>query len=63
MPRAKMSSSRKPEAADEPASKRAADFNKALLNMPGYADDSVFFMMRYFANAQVRGITFYPSGQ
>ena len=62
---AKMSSSRKPEAAaaDEPASKRAADFNKALLNVPGYADDSVFFMMRYFATAQVRGTTFYPSGQ
>lgn len=34
--------------------KRASDFSQAMLSVPGYADDSIFFVVRYFAQAQVR---------
>ncbi|UNI22840.1 hypothetical protein JDV02_008692 [Purpureocillium takamizusanense] len=31
----------------ESGSKRAAEFNEAMLSVPGYADDSMFFLVRY----------------
>lgn len=34
-------------------SKRAADFNEALLDMPGYADDTIFFLVRYIERCKV----------
>lgn len=34
--------------------KRAKEFGDAMLNIPGYADDSMFFIVRYIANAKVR---------
>lgn len=35
------------------ASQRASEINNAMLNVPGYADDSMLFMMRYGALAKV----------
>jgi hypothetical protein len=33
---------------------RAADISAAFQSQPGYADDSMFFIVRYFAKAEVR---------
>jgi hypothetical protein len=38
-----MSSDKSPEA----AARRANDFGSSYLNQPGYADDSMFFVLRY----------------
>lgn len=35
------------------ASQRASEITSAMLNVPGYADDSMLFMMRYGALAKV----------
>lgn len=35
------------------SSSHAAEINTAMLNVPGYADDSMLFMMRYGALAKV----------
>jgi hypothetical protein len=35
------------------ASQRASEINNAMLNVPGYADDSMLFMLRYGALAKV----------
>ncbi|KAM3508654.1 hypothetical protein MY11210_006656 [Beauveria gryllotalpidicola] len=32
--------------------KRAQDFNDALLGVPGYADDTMFFVARYYQKCQ-----------
>ncbi|PNP45264.1 hypothetical protein TGAMA5MH_02987 [Trichoderma gamsii] len=34
------------------ASQRASEITSAMLNVPGYADDSMLFMMRYGALAK-----------
>lgn len=34
--------------------KRAAEFNDALLNVPGYADDTLLFIVRYGSLVKVR---------
>ncbi|GJN82297.1 hypothetical protein PLIIFM63780_005836 [Purpureocillium lilacinum] len=36
----------------ESGSKRAAEFNEAMLGVPGYADDSMFFLVRYGERAK-----------
>ncbi len=41
----------------ESGSKRAAEFNEAMLGVPGYADDSMFFLVRYGERAKVRSQT------
>lgn len=35
-------------------SKRAAEVSEAMLGMPGYADDSMFFIVRYAERCKVR---------
>jgi hypothetical protein len=35
------------------ASQRASEITSAMLNVPGYADDSMLFMLRYGALAKV----------
>lgn len=37
----------------EGGSKRAAEVSEAMLGMPGYADDSMFFVVRYAEKAKV----------
>ncbi|KAI9151522.1 hypothetical protein HJFPF1_08726 [Paramyrothecium foliicola] len=34
------------------AAKRAADFSNSFFGMPGYADDSIFFVLRYYLKAE-----------
>ncbi|KAL7797406.1 hypothetical protein V8C37DRAFT_309771 [Trichoderma ceciliae] len=45
------SGSTKPQR-DTGASQRASEITSAMLNVPGYADDSMLFMMRYGAMAE-----------
>ncbi|KPM40206.1 hypothetical protein AK830_g6350 [Neonectria ditissima] len=35
-------------------SQRAADFHNAMLDLPGYADDSMFFVVRYLSTQKLR---------
>ncbi|KAJ6439790.1 ABC1 family protein, mitochondrial [Purpureocillium lavendulum] len=46
----------------ESGSKRATEVTDAMLNVPGYADDSMFFLVRYGerAKADWRGLVFPP---
>ena len=43
--------SKKPEI--DAGTKRATEFNECMQNVPGYADDSIFFMMRYITKVRV----------
>ncbi|KAF7540792.1 hypothetical protein G7Z17_g12097 [Cylindrodendrum hubeiense] len=40
---------------EEPeGSKRASDFHNSMLGMPGYADDTMFFVVRYVMSQKLR---------
>ncbi|KAH7157355.1 hypothetical protein B0J13DRAFT_541595 [Dactylonectria estremocensis] len=39
-------------AEENEGSKRAADFHNAMLSQPGYADDTMFFVMRFMASVK-----------
>ncbi|KAI5459673.1 hypothetical protein BGZ63DRAFT_256078 [Mariannaea sp. PMI_226] len=39
---------------DNAGSKRAAEFHDAMLGLPAYGDDSMFFMVRYVVTAKQR---------
>lgn len=38
---------------DNAGSRRAADFHDAMLQLPGYGDDSIFYIVRYISLVKV----------
>lgn len=42
--------------ATDDGAKRAQELNDALLGVPGYADDTMFFVARYGQKCQVRAL-------
>ena len=48
-----MASDKGADKSADAAVKRANDFGNSYLNMPGYADDTMFFILRYGHKAEV----------
>jgi hypothetical protein len=48
-----MASNKSVDKSADAAVKRANDFGNSYLNMPGYADDTMFFILRYGHKAEV----------
>ena len=48
----------KQETDDSGGSTRAKEVNEAMLNVPGYGDDSVFFVLRYATGVKVSFLLF-----